>query len=178
MARNIELKARCADLEQAAARSFALGAREAGVIEQVDTYYNAAVGRLKLRVIDGTRGELIAYRRDNSAEIRPSDYHIAPIADFQSLHTVLKASLGVKVVVKKRRRLLLWENVRIHLDAVEQLGTFLEFEAVVGELADEIVSQHRVEQLRAALQIADCDLIESSYSDLLQDSPSWYSGRG
>jgi adenylate cyclase class IV len=33
-------------------------------------------------------------------------------------------------VVAKRRHLLLWEGVRIHLDEVERLGTFIELEAV------------------------------------------------
>ena len=33
-------------------------------------------------------------------------------------------------MVEKRRRLLLWETVRIHLDEVEGLGSFLELEAV------------------------------------------------
>ena len=36
---------------------------------------------------------------------------------------------GTLVVVEKRRRLLLWEGVRIHLDEVEGLGSFVELEA-------------------------------------------------
>ena len=42
----------------------------------------------------------------------------------------LSETLGVDVVVEKRRHLLLWETVRIHLDEVTGLGSFLELEAV------------------------------------------------
>ena len=41
----------------------------------------------------------------------------------------LDAALGTTVVVAKRRRLFIWEDVRIHLDEVEGLGTFVELEA-------------------------------------------------
>ncbi len=40
------------------------------------------------------------------------------------------------VVVSKRRRLFLWEGVRIHLDEVEDLGNFVEFEAVLPQAGD------------------------------------------
>ncbi len=167
MPRNIELKARCPDLPLAASRSKSLGAREAGILNQVDTYYHVKQGRLKLRTIDNDRAELIFYHRDNSSEVRPSDYQIVAITDPAALNVVLSQSLGVIARVRKRRRLLLWENVRIHLDDVDQLGTFLEFEAVVSPAADEATSHRRVAELRAALQISDADLIDSSYSDLL-----------
>jgi len=37
--------------------------------------------------------------------------------------------------VSKRREIYLWHNVRIHLDAVTGLGSFVEFEAVLGRSA-------------------------------------------
>ena len=47
--RNLELKAHCADLDAAAARVRELGARDAGLEVQTDTYFHVANGRLKLR---------------------------------------------------------------------------------------------------------------------------------
>ena len=44
----------------------------------------------------------------------------------------LSETLGVDVVVEKRRHLLLWKTVRIHLDEVTGLGSFVELEAVAG----------------------------------------------
>jgi predicted adenylyl cyclase CyaB len=60
----------------------------------------------------------------------------------------------------------MYHNVRIHLDDVAGLGTFLEFEAVISSEADESVSQERLETLKAALGIRDEDRISVSYSDL------------
>jgi predicted adenylyl cyclase CyaB len=76
------------------------------------------------------------------------------------------------VVVSKRRHLFLWEGVRIHLDEVEGLGTFIEFEAVVesGSGAEAIAEAHeKVARLRSHLAIEDSALVPVSYADLLLD---------
>lgn len=68
----------------------------------------------------------------------------------------------------KERRLFLWEGkVRIHLDAVEGLGSFIEFEAIASADSDFSREQAQVAKLREAFGIADADLIASSYSDLV-----------
>ena len=54
-----------------------------------------------------------------------------PIAEPALLKAALTAALGVRRVVDKRREIFLADNVRIHLDDVAGLGTFLEFEAVL-----------------------------------------------
>ena len=61
---------------------------------------------------------------------------------------------------------MLWEGVRIHLDDVDGLGSFVELEAP--EDGDQAA---KVERLSEALAIADDDLIAGSYSDLLLDGP-------
>jgi len=73
--------------------------------------------------------------------------------------------------VEKRRRLLLHENVRIHIDEVEGLGSFLELEAVAAPDSDLSTEQDRVSRLRAALEVGDDSLVAGSYSDLLLDTP-------
>ena len=47
--RNVELKARIASLEDATRAAEKIGATFEGVLEQVDTYFRANEGRLKLR---------------------------------------------------------------------------------------------------------------------------------
>lgn len=69
--------------------------------------------------------------------------------------------------VEKRRRLLLWREVRIHLDTVEQLGTFVELEAVASPESDLSVEHERVAQLREALAITDDRLVPVGYATLL-----------
>ena len=49
--RNIELKARVADLNAAARAAEALGATRRALLVQTDTYFHARQGRLKLREI-------------------------------------------------------------------------------------------------------------------------------
>ncbi len=66
----------------------------------------------------------------------------------------------------------MWENVRIHLDDVDGLGTFVELEAVVGSGDGELEAAHeKVARLRSELAIADDALIAVGYSDLLLDGP-------
>jgi adenylate cyclase class IV len=44
----------------------------------------------------------------------------------------------------QRREIYLYHNVRIHLDEVEDLGTFLEFEAVLGPNVDDALGRAQV----------------------------------
>src|SRR3989442_10615492 len=120
--RNIELKARCSDLEQARAAALRLGARDAGSQNQIDTYFSVPNGRLKLREIQGQRAELIWYEREDRAGARESRYHVVPISNADELKLILAAACGMRGRVIKRRQVYLYCNVRIHLDTVESLG--------------------------------------------------------
>src|SRR3954469_8092567 len=153
--RNVELKARDPDPARSLARARALGAEDHGDLRQRDTYFAAPRGRLKLREQDPGGAELIAYERPDAAQARESRYRIAPVPDPDALRDALAASLGVTVVVDKRRRLLLWEGVRIHLDRVDGLGDFVELEGVAPAASDLSAEGARVARLRAELEIAD-----------------------
>ena len=128
--RNVELKALDPDPARSLERALALGAEDRGVIVQRDTYFRVRHGRLKLREEEPGEAHLIAYSRPDAAEVRVSSYRVVPVADPAGMRAALGETNGVDVVVEKRRRLLLWETVRIHLDEVEGLGSFLELEAV------------------------------------------------
>jgi adenylate cyclase class 2 len=166
--RNIELKAVCRDL--AAARVAAINldppVRNDGVRRQIDTYFVVPNGRLKLRETD--RGsELIWYDRPDQAVTRRSDYRLTPITHPAELKASLAAGLGVRGVVDKTREVLLWHNVRIHLDQVAGLGSFVEFEAVIGAGDEERVGHARIAALCTAMAITRSDHLETSYCDLL-----------
>src|SRR5215210_4773111 len=128
--RNVELKARDRDPARSLARARALGAEDRGELRQRDTYFATPRGRLKLREQEPGGAELIAYERADTADARESRYRIAPVTDGPALREALAAGLGTTVVVDKRRRRLLWECVRTHLDQVEGLGAFVELEGV------------------------------------------------
>jgi homotetrameric cytidine deaminase len=169
---NLELKAHDRDPDGTGARCLGLGATDGGVLQQTDTYFMARQGRLKLRVERGALGgELIAYRRDDATEAVQSEYVLAPVAAADELAEALNAALGTAVVVSKRRHLFLWEGVRIHLDEVDGLGSFVEFEAVLPEAGDLAAARDKVARLREELGIADDALVAVGYADLLMDGP-------
>src|SRR3954463_12568729 len=114
--RNVELKARDPHPERSLERARALGAGDRGELRQRDTYFAVPRGRLKLREQEPGGAELIAYERPDGAEARESRCRIAPVADPDALREALDAALGTDVVVDKRRHLLQFDGVRIHLD--------------------------------------------------------------
>jgi homotetrameric cytidine deaminase len=162
--RNLEIKARDADPRRTLEAALALGAEDKGDLTQRDTYFGGARGRLKLREQTPGEPELIQYRRPDEQGPRTSEFRVVPVEAAGPLKEALDAALGTLVVVEKRRRLLLWEGVRIHLDEVDGLGAFVELEA-----PEEGGQEAKVERLSEALQIGDP--IAGSYSDLLLGGP-------
>lgn len=167
---NVELKARDANPQVTAARCLNLGAVPVDTLHQSDTYFVARRGRLKLRT-DGPSAELIAYGRPDDAEAAESTYVVAPVSAQAELAEALEAALGTVVVVSKRRQLFMWEGVRIHLDDVDGLGSFIEFEAVLPDAGDLETARAKLARLRAELGIEDDALVSVGYADLLLDGP-------
>jgi adenylate cyclase class IV len=166
--RNIEFKSRLANFAAARAIAERVATDRLGVERQADTYFHVPHGRLKLREIGGLGAWLVGYVRDDRPDARGSDYRLVEITDATTLKETLTAALGVSVVVRKEREILLHKNVRIHLDQVEGLGAFLEFEAVLGPDDEDEANGHAL--LRWLIGVfADVlgDPISGSYSDLL-----------
>jgi len=167
---NIELKARLEDPAAALLVCRKLGAAESGRLEQTDTYFS--LGRYRLKLREGSDGEasLIGYSRPDDASARKSQYRIHPVKDLAGTKAALTRQWGVKVVVRKSRRLFLWRGrVRIHLDRVESLGDFLEFEALVGAQPsyDEDAAREDVAQLTREFGLRQQDLVAQSYSSMV-----------
>jgi adenylate cyclase, class 2 len=93
-----------------------------------DTYFEVARGGLKLREEQPVRPHLIQFERASEPQQRESRYRIIEVSDGASLCAALATAIGIRGVVVKHRLLLLWQTVRIHLDEVERLGTFMEFD--------------------------------------------------
>jgi homotetrameric cytidine deaminase len=167
--RNVELKAHDHDPEATLAAALGHGAEDQGVLRQKDTYFAAREGRLKLRE-EEDGATLIAYARADEAAARTSAYHLVGVPDPAALNAALDAALGTVVVVEKFRRLLLWEGVRIHLDAVEGLGTWVELEAVAPAGSDLSEEHRKVAELRAVLDMKDEDVVAQGYAALLLES--------
>lgn len=166
MRRNIELKARCPDLARAAAACERLGARRAWTRRQTDIYFAVPEGRLKLRIEEPGEATLVRYFRADEPGARACRYELEPVCDPAAAAAELAATHGRLASVAKTRTLYRLENVRIHLDDVAGLGTFVEFEAVMDGSGSDEAARALIGRLRAALGIADGDLVERSYGDM------------
>ena len=134
-------------------------------LEQVDTYFRVPDGRLKKRECEGEPTEWIMYHRSNAVTPRLSEFTI--YGEEEALERFGQVPLPVLTVVKKRRSLWLYRNVRIHIDEVEGLGNFFELEAMVTPTIGRDACLEVVEFLRDTLQMALGEPISDSYSDMM-----------
>ena len=90
--------------------------------------------------------------------------------DAQATLAALEARHGIAARVEKTRTLYLIANVRIHLDEVAGLGTFIEFEAVLGEGDSEAEARALLGRLAAAFGIEPGEILAGSYADMVAGS--------
>lgn len=135
--------------------------------EQTDIYFQIPRGRLKLRIQTDSDSQLIYYQRSNLPEARLSEYLIFPVSDPGSLKIILEKALGVKTIVKKKRHLYQFRNVRIHIDEVHELGNFIEFESVLDEATDEETGRTNLHNLLKNLSSFSLTPVAESYADLI-----------
>ncbi len=166
---NVEIKARCTDPSAIRHYLLAHNAEFKGVDEQTDTYFQVPNGRLKLR--EGRiENNLIQYNRPNQAGPKNSDFKLVKVPDAAGLKTALTASLGIKVVVQKKREIYFIGNVKFHIDEVPGLGSFMEIEAGnigTGAGLDQPALLEQCQHYMQQLGIRNEDLIQVSYSDML-----------
>ncbi len=163
----MEIKARIDSVTALMPLAARLADSGGAVIEQDDTFFTCANGRLKLRDQFDAGAELIFYQRADLAGPKESFYIRMPVADPQAMRTVLNLAYGQSGRVRKRRVLFLVGRTRIHLDSVAGLGEFLELEVVLreGESADEGVVE--AQRIMAQLGVGPQQLIQGAYVDYL-----------
>jgi predicted adenylyl cyclase CyaB len=165
MAFNLELKARCTDQASAGEIAGRLTEAEPEEITQTDLYYEVAYGRLKVRMFGDDTAELIWYDRSENCTHRISRYEKRTVKDIASVLNIFDTHLQRIVSVRKSRSLYIWNDCRIHIDSVEGLGEFIEFEVILLDPAD--TGENRMAKLREAFGIKDDDIIGGSYGDLV-----------
>ena len=168
MARNIEIKARVADMDALAARAAAIADGAAVEIAQDDTFFRCDHGRLKLRVFEDGRGELIFYRRPDAGGPKVSFYVLSPTASPDTLREALTLANGQEGRVVKHRTLFMVGRTRVHLDRVQGLGDYMELEVVLADDEPPDEGVREAHALMARLQIAADCLVEGAYHDLLR----------
>ena len=168
MPRNIEIKARVADLPALEARAAAIADSGPVAIAQDDTFFRCDAGRLKLRAFADGTGELIFYRRADAGGPKTSSYFLSPTPAPDSLRDLLARAHGTAGRVRKQRTLYLVGRTRVHLDRVEGLGDFMELEVVLADDEAEDDGVREARALMARLGIADKALVSGAYVDLLR----------
>lgn len=167
---NVELKTADADPAATERACHALGAADGGTLVQRDTYFAVARGRLKLREdLERRTAELIFYLRADEAGLRSSSYWRSPTNDADALRSLLAAAHGIAATVRKRRHLFLHRNVRIHLDEVEGLGSFVELESVLAVAGHESAEEAAaLAEVVGALRLAGREPIPVGYLELMR----------
>lgn len=164
----VEIKAVCRDLSRARELIRSWGAEFLGRENQTDTFYNVPSGRLKLRVSSAER-LLIGYERPDQAGPKHCLVDLYPVEHPEAMHRLLEARLGVRIVVRKDRERWLLDNVKFHLDRVDNLGEFIEIEILGKRGRDSVESLREVcGEFMDRLGIEPGDLVESAYADLLE----------
>ncbi|MGD2142514.1 MAG: class IV adenylate cyclase [Candidatus Bathyarchaeota archaeon] len=164
--RLIELKAALPSLAPVREIINSMGARREGEYKQVDTYFEVNVGRLKLREVEGELAKFVYYEREDIPNPKVSNVVIFETSNSVKLKTIMKRAVGVKVIVTKQREIYRFQGTQIHLDQVEDLGTFIEFEREVTNITED---RKILKKLMERLKINPKDLIEGSYSDLVTE---------
>jgi predicted adenylyl cyclase CyaB len=86
-----------------------------------------------------------------------------------ALKDALAAALGVRGIVRKTRSLYLVGQTRLHVDEVEGLGQFMELEVVLRPEQNDAEGQAIADDLMVKLGVAESDLLEGAYMDLLEE---------
>ena len=164
---NIEIKAKCNDPANIRNILTENKALFKGIDKQKDTYFKVKNGRLKMR--EGSiEYSLVYYDREDISGPKRSDVLYYHPREEDLVKQQLQKAIGTLVTVNKKREIYYIDNVKFHIDEVEELGSFVEIEAIdkTGNIGAEKLYEQCREYL-ALFRISDEDLINNSYSDML-----------
>jgi predicted adenylyl cyclase CyaB len=167
MPTNIEFKVITNRLEAAEQQLLTRAPRYVGEDHQIDTYFNVATGRLKLRE-GNIEHSLIYYERENTSNVKQSNVILYNHQPDKHLKALLEKVHGIKTVVDKKRKIYFIDNVKFHFDRVEGLGTFIEVEAIDtdGTISIEKL-QEQCNYYAQFLGVREDDYLAVSYSDMI-----------
>ncbi|KAG7206459.1 hypothetical protein KM043_003810 [Ampulex compressa] len=169
--RNIEIKAKIHNAEHIVGKLEEMCDGECVVLEQSDTFFKSMQGRLKLREIKNRPSELIYYNRANVKGPKLCTYEITRLDDKASgsIKRILTDTNGIRGTVRKTRKLYIIGQTRIHVDEVDGLGNFIEFEVVLTDEQDLTSGENIAHDLMASLNVNRDSLISGAYIDLLEE---------
>lgn len=170
MSQNIEIKASVGDFNQIIDKLSSIESRHIGTLFQHDTFYKMPFAKFKVRRFSDGSSELIFYRRSSSKGPKKSKYYRFNLN--KQVRQILRPVSRLwpkKGDVVKTRELFIYGETRIHLDQVEGLGEYIEFEVVLDkdDRSSLEYGQEKAKFLMKALGVKEHDLIKEAYVDLL-----------
>jgi len=165
---NIEIKATVKELDRLRSIAMRIATEPCQTLHQEDVFFRARSGRLKLRIFSESSGELIHYERPDTRGIKQSNYQIHETSKPLKLRKLLSDALGEILTVKKKREVYMVGQTRIHLDEVDELGTFMELEVVLSPNQNLEEGHSIASDLMKKLGVNESDFISCAYADLLQ----------
>jgi len=164
---NVEIKAVVKDWKRAHRTARELSGSAAVKLKQIDVFFRSPKARLKLRTLAADQGELILYDRPNLPSAKLSRYIIARTREPRKMVEILSSTFGVIGTVRKTRFLYRVGQTRIHLDQVDGLGRFLEFEVVLRPGQAEADGRRIADNLMEKFGITPDQLLGRSYLEML-----------
>ena len=167
----VELKAQIPDREPVRQLLINNGGEYVGRYHQVDTYFKVPRGRLKIRELIGlNKAHLIFYEREDVRDPKESKVWKVNIQDPEAMKELLSQIFPICAVVDKNREIYMFDGVQVHLDKVEGLGEFLEFEKEVLDEPEAIrEGRRKLESLLERLDINVRNLLSRSYCDMIME---------
>lgn len=162
---NLELKIKIDSIEFLIEKLKSINVKQDSILFQKDIYYKIPAGLLKLRIENKTK-TLIYYNRDEHSKNRWSDFSLLKIED-DNAEEFLSIIFKVEDIVEKERRLFWFNNTRIHLDEVKELGNFLELETLV--IKGKADAEKRFNEIVRLLNLDLSKQIRKSYKNLIAE---------
>lgn len=167
--RNIEIKARIPSDEEFQRRvevAKGLTKTDGELLVQKDVFFKSEMGRFKLRYLEHCgQAQLVYYNRPDVSGPKLSEFHVIPIEEPEVLEKMLTATNGTRGILKKKRYLFLLGNTRIHMDKVDGLGNFMEFEVCLNPEETIEEGQLVANDLMEKFGIEKQDLMTGAYFD-------------
>jgi predicted adenylyl cyclase CyaB len=162
---NLELKIKIDSFESLIEKLKFINAKRDSILLQKDIYYKIPTGLIKLRTESGTK-TLIYYNRDEISKNRWSDFNLLKIDD-ENAEEFLNKLFEIEQVVEKERQLFWFNNTRIHLDKVKELGNFLELETLM--IDGKADAEKRFDEMVNLLNLDLSKQIKKSYKNLISE---------
>jgi len=166
---NYEIKARTTKYKQDKIRKILLQnfAKFIGVDNQVDTYLKVEEGRLKIRKGD-IENCLVYYNREYKEDSKQSNVELYSLLKHSYLEKIIRKTHDILVIIDKKREIYFINNLKFHIDDVQELGKFVEIEAISeNEKIPLEKIKKQCEYYKSLFGINNKDLIKDSYSDML-----------